>query len=69
MIAFPPVQKTHKGRLENSKITRRETWYSSDLALLQGCRDKKESMFIEHISIPDKPQKMNNQDFKLNYAQ
>jgi len=43
--------------------------YSSDLALPQGCRDRKESMFIENISIQDKLQTMNNQDFEWNYAQ
>jgi hypothetical protein len=43
--------------------------YSSDLALLPGCRDRKVSMFIENIFIQDKPQTMNNQDFEWNYAQ
>jgi hypothetical protein len=69
MRAFPPAQKTHKRRLETSKFTRKKAWCSSDLAFLQGCRDKMESMFIKHISIQKKPKKMGNQDSKLNYTQ
>ena len=58
MKSFPPIQKTQKGRFETFKITKKKMWYSSDLALLQGCRDRKESMFIEYISIQNKPQTM-----------
>jgi hypothetical protein len=61
--AFPPLEKTLKGRFETLKITRKKMQYSGNLALLEGCRDRKEAMFIENISIQDKPQTMKNQDF------
>jgi len=60
---------TQKGRFETLKSTRKKMQYSSDLALLQGYRYRKESMLTENISIQDKPQTMNNQDFEWNYAQ